>query len=263
MNTPQQPGGQLTGLIGMVVWIALVLGLFGGTAFAKPRIVFTGNAAISSAELLGAIDDPFESSGALQQEVFERDLLLLSAYYWDRGYARVRVGEPKISATEIVIPIEENEVFTIGSVAVTGDVAPRMKARHRDSLRVKPGVRFSRTQIADDRTALSRYYEERGYAYVNVLPLTKIDIAKRTIGLTFEIERGKLTTVERIQLDCPRVPDASKVLTVFEGDRYDVRPFEATKAAIMSLGGLSKDEVVIWTKRGTTDELVILGFECL
>lgn len=247
----------------MLAWLALVLGFLGGTAFAKPRIVFTGNASISSRELLDAIDDPFEPSGALQQEIFERDLLLLSAYYWDRGYARVHVGEPKISATEIVIPITENEIFTIGSVAVTGDPTPRMKARHRDALRVKPGVMFSRTLIADDRTQLSRYYEERGYAYVNVLPLTKVDIAKRTIGLTFEIERGKLTNVERIHLDCPRVPDASTVLTVFEGDRYDVRAFEATKAAIMQLGSLTKDDVVIWTKRGTTDELVILGFECL
>jgi outer membrane protein insertion porin family len=242
--------------------LAVAICLLGCTAAAQPRIVFTGNANISSAELLNAIDDPFEADGSLQQEVFERDLLLLSAYYWDRGYARVRIGDPKISATEIVIPITENEVFTIGSIAVTGDPTPRMRARHHDALKTRTGALFSRTQIANDREQLSRYYEERGYAYVNVLPLTKIDIATRTVALTFEITRGKVARIEHVDLDCPRVPDAGAVIRVYNGDRYDVRKFEESKAAIRALGSLGKDDVVLWSKRGSTDELVILGIEC-
>ncbi len=243
-----------------------MLCLVGGTACEQaqpqPHVVFTGNASISSAELLGAIEDPFEPGGAVDHEVLERDLLMISAYYWDRGYARVNVGEPQIRATAIVIPITENEVFTIDSVAVTGDPVASMNARHRDGLSVKPGVVFSRTQIATDREQLSRYYEERGYANVNVLPLTKLDIAKRTVGLAFEIERGKLAVIERVQLDCPGVPGAAKVLTVVEGDRYDVRTFEGSKAAIMAHAGLAKDDVMIWMQRGSTDERVVLSFEC-
>jgi len=245
--------------------LAVVLCFLGGVAAAqpsRPRIVFTGNTTIASTELLNAIDDPFEASGALQQEIFERDLLLLAAYYWDLGYARVRIGEPKISATEIVIPITENEVFTLGEVVVTGDPTPRMKARHRDALKLRPGMLFSRTRISNDRERLSRYYEERGYASVNVLPLTKVDVAKRIINLNYEITRGKLTYVEAVLLDCPRLPDAATVLKVFDGDVYDVRTFEGSKTAIMELGGLTKDEVVIFTKRGASDEHVILGFEC-
>jgi hypothetical protein len=51
-------------------------------------------------------------------------------------------------------------------------------------------------------------------------------------------------------------------VSVFEGDRYDVRTLEATKAAVMSLGGLGKDDVYIWTKRGASDEHVIVGLDC-
>jgi outer membrane protein insertion porin family len=246
----------------MLLRILVAICLLAGTSEARPRIVFTGNVNISSADLLNAIDDPFDASGALQKEIFERDLLLLSAHYWDRGYARVHVGDPMIGATEIIIPITEHERFTIGNVAITGDPPPRMKARHHDALKIRTGMVFSRTQIANDRERLARYYEERGYAYVNVLPLTKVDVVKRTIGLTFEIDRGKVTRVERVVVDCPRVPDAASVVTVLDGDRYDVRPFEESKAAIMALGSLGKDDVAMWSKRGSTDELVIIGIEC-
>ena len=246
----------------MLLRSVIVICLLATTGAAQPRIVFTGNASIASADLLNAIDDPFDASGALQKELLERDLLLLAVHYWDRGFARVQIGEPKIGATEIIIPVTENEVFTIGSVAITGDPAPRMKARHHDALTTRQGMLFSRTQIGKDRERLARYYEERGYAYVNVLPLTKVDIAKRTIALTFEIERGKVTRVERVDVDCPRVPDAATVVTIFDGDRYDVRALEASKAAVMALGSLGKDDVALWSKRGATDELVILGVEC-
>ena len=37
---------------------------------------------------------------------------------------------------------------------------------------------FSRTQIAEDREKLSAYYQDQGYAYANVLPLTKVDLAE-------------------------------------------------------------------------------------
>jgi len=245
--------------------IAVALCLLGGVGAAepaRPRIIFTGNLNISSAELLNAIDDPFEANGTLQQELFERDLLLLVAHYWDLGYARVRVGEPKISATQIVIPIVENEVFTIGSVVVTGDPTPRMRARHRDAVSTRPSMLFSRTRISNDRERISRYYEERGYYSIDVRPMTKTDIPKRTIALDFQIELGKVTYVEGVNLDCPKVPDAAKAITVFAGDRYDVRTFEASKAAIMALGSLGKDDVMMWAKHGATDERVILGFEC-
>jgi outer membrane protein insertion porin family len=246
-------------LLRIVVSLCVVLGA--GVASAQPRLTFKGNSAFSAKELRAAIDDPFDAGGALVQEVFERDLLLLSAFYWDRGYVRVRVGDPQITPDEIVIPITENERFTYGAIAVTGDPSPRTNTRHRDTLRSSTGAIFSRRQISDDRQQISRYYEQRGFANVNVLPRTKTDVATRTVELTFEITPGPIAYVEAITVDCPRVPDAASVLTVFVHDRYDVRTFEGSKAAIRRRGGLAK-EVVMWMKRGSSDALVILNFEC-
>ena len=244
-----------------VALVYLALGI--GIAAAQPRITFTGNATFSSKDLRAAID-PFDEHGALVQERLERDLLVLAAYYWDRGYARVRIGEPNVSATEIVIPITENETFTFGVTAVTGDPSARMNARHRDALRVRSGATYSATQIWHDRQHIARYYEERGHAYVDVLPRTRRDLAARTIDLTFEITPGPVMFVEAVNLWCDAVPNAASVLQVFPKDRYDVRKFEGSKAALMAHAGLERrDDVIVSTKRGSAFDLIILNLECM
>ena len=62
------------------------------------------------------------------QEAFERDLLLVSAHYWDHGYANVKVGTPQLRLSRdkqymyLSIPIDEGPVFTIGTVNFKGDL---------------------------------------------------------------------------------------------------------------------------------------------
>ena len=58
---------------------------------------------ISDDELRGAMATPaggwlsfLNDSGMYSQEAFERDLLLVTAHYWDRGYANVKVGTPQL-----------------------------------------------------------------------------------------------------------------------------------------------------------------------
>jgi outer membrane protein insertion porin family len=67
-------------------------------------------------------------------------------------------------------------------------------------INLRAGLTFSRTTIAEDREKLSSFYQDQGYAYANVLPLTKVDLDKRQISLTFEISRGKRAYFERINI---------------------------------------------------------------
>ena len=55
----------------------------------------------------------------------------------------------------------------------------------------------------DDRRgprSSARFYQDQGYAYANVLPLTKVDLPTRKISLTFEVARGKRAYFERINI---------------------------------------------------------------
>lgn len=226
----------------------------------KPRVEFVGNLMITSDELRGAIDDPWPG-GVFNQEVLERDLLLVSAYYWDRGYAQVKLRAPRVTKTLITIEVEEGKTFTLDHVLVTGDVPLVERAKHFASIKSRKGQLFSRTRIADDGQRISRYYEDRGYAYVNVLPFTKVDVAQRTITLNFEITRGKRVTIEQVNFwNSTKLPDAAfeKALTIAVGERYNSSRLDAVKQALLVLGA---KEAIVATKRGTSDTQVIVSFE--
>ena len=226
----------------------------------KLRFEFIGNIMITGDELRAAIPAPYDDTGAFNQEMLERDLLLVSAYYWDRGYAQVKVREPKMTKTAIVVEVEEGPTFTIEHVLVTGDPTMEQRAKHLKAMRTRTGQLFSRSRISDDRQRLSLYYQDRGYAFVNVLPLTKVDLARRMITLTFEVTRGKRATVERVGFwNTSKLPDSAfePALTIRPGERYSDTRLEAVKAALAAMGV----EVVVSTKRGSTDTQIIITYE--
>jgi outer membrane protein insertion porin family len=255
-----------------ILAVALVgLGLLHDPAAAGPRpqtpaakVRFTGNHTIASDRLRTAISEYplFDDTGTIIDEVLERDLLVIAGFYWDHGHANVKVGEPVIppSRDAVTIPIEEGPVFTIGPVAVTGELLGTAKddlAR----IRVRRGLTFSRSMIANDRQALSDFYQDQGYAYANVLPLTKIDLDRRTIGLTFEITRGKRATFERIEIHGnTRTPTHTlrRALGVVEGDGFTNRQLVEGKRRLEALG---VGAIAISTRQGSSDEHVVVTVE--
>jgi outer membrane protein insertion porin family len=238
----------------VVVWLLLA-----GSAAAKPSVVFTGNQHVLSPVLAVAarVDQWFDAGGVLDQEQLERGLLLVSAYYWDHGYAQVSVGSPAVTATTITIPIEEHDKFTLGAIAIHGDTDGSEAAL----VHSKAGDVFSRTQIANDREAIATHFEDLGYAWANVVPLTKIDLATKRIALDFEITRGKIGTIERIDVyDDGKLPDAKlrAALGFAAGDRFNSTALAKAKQRLAALGYA---DTAISMKTGTNDRLVIVTVE--
>ncbi len=68
------------------------------------RVNFVGNKAITDGELRGVISTQegnilsvLTSAGTYREDrVFQRDLLLIQAHYWDHGYVQVKVGNPLV-----------------------------------------------------------------------------------------------------------------------------------------------------------------------
>jgi outer membrane protein insertion porin family len=238
------------------------------------EVQFIGNSAISDDELRGSIATRrqdalsfLNDSGVYSQEAFERDLLLVSAHYWDRGYANVKVGTPQLRLSRdkqymyLSIPVDEGPVFTIGSVNFKGDLIGSA-TENAKRVNLRPGVKFSRTMIAEDREKLSNFYQDQGYAYANVLPLTKVDLANRRINLTFEIARGKRAYFERINIrgnSKTRDKVIRREMRISEGEMFNNTNLEVSKRRITALGFF--ENVVISTKRGSSDEFVEVNVE--
>jgi outer membrane protein insertion porin family len=238
------------------------------------EVQFIGNKNIPDEELRGAIQTRradalsfLNDSGVYSQEAFERDLLLVSAHYWDRGYANVKVGTPELRLSRdkqymyLSIPIDEGPVFTIAAVNFKGDLIGS-PAQNLARIHMRPGYLFSRTVIADDRETLSNFYQDQGYAYANVLPLTKVDPVKRTIALTFEVSRGKRAYFERINIrgnSKTRDKVIRRELKISEGELFNNTNLEVSKKRVMALGFF--ENVVVSTKRGSSDEFVEVNVE--
>ena len=240
------------------------------------EVQFIGNTQITDDQLRGSIQTRrpdslsfLNDSGTYSQEAFERDLLLVSAFYWDRGYANVKVGTPQLRLSRdkqfmyLSIPIDEGPVFTIGSINFKGDLIGSA-AKNLEKIRIRPGVTFSRTQIAEDREKLSNFYQDQGYAYANVLPLTKVDLPNRRINLTFEVARGKRAYFERINIrgnSKTRDKVIRREMKISEGELFNNTNLEVSKRRINALGFF--ENVVVSTKRGSSDEFVEVNVEVI
>ena len=237
-------------------------------------VQFIGNKAISDDTLReqiatrkGSVFSFLNDAGTFNQEAFERDLLIISAYYWDHGYANVKLGTPQLRLSRdkrfmyVSIPIDEGPVFTIGKVEFKGDLIGTPQ-EHAKKLHLKAGQTFSRTVIAEDRDRLSNYYMDQGYAYANVLPLTKVDLKKREIALTFEVARGKKAYFERISIRGnakTRDKVIRREMKIAEGELFNNSNLETSKRRINALGFFEKVDVS--TKRGSSDEFVEVNVE--
>ncbi len=130
-------------------------------------VQFIGNEAITDDELRNLIATQkggalafLNDSGTFNEEAFERDLLIISAHYWDKGYATVNIGEPQLKLSRdkrymyLSIPIEEGPVYQVAGIEFRGDLIGTAE-EHAAMVGIKPGATFARSTIAADRERLS------------------------------------------------------------------------------------------------------------
>jgi outer membrane protein insertion porin family len=185
------------------------------------------------------IDKPDKSRGVSNEDVLERDTLLISATFYDLGYVQAKVDEPKIEvaadgAYEVTFKVEEGVRFRLG----------KLEIREKDPKRAplgsfthsKAGEWFSRKLIVRDVQAITRIYRDLGYAHADVAPETQIDLATRIVDLAIVIDRGPVMTFERVRFDPPEIGPLVTALAkregVVPGARYNETNLEAVKAAL-------------------------------
>ena len=130
------------------------------------------------------------------------------------------------------IPIDEGPVFDIGKIDFKGDlIGPR--SDYYDRLTIHQGDTFNRSKVGEDINKLNDYYKDKGYAYVNVTPATNVDLEKRTVGLSFQIEKGKKVYFERINIrgnSKTRDKVIRREMKISEGELYNQTALEESEA---------------------------------
>ena len=246
------------------------------------RISFVGNAHIPASELLGFMQTSqtgffsfLSSSDTFNREHFEEDVGRLQALYYDRGYLAINVGTPRIELTpdrqhiDVTIPIDEGPRFHIGRLRVAevdaeGEEVEPLGGRRRlrDQIEANPGDWFSRTTVAQNLLEVTRFYRDRGYAQVEMVPQTDLDMRRRVVHVVISIRRGPLVRIERINIrgnSKTRDLVIRREIQIAEGALYSQTDVERSKARIQALGYFER--VDLSEEEGSAPDRIVLNFE--
>ncbi len=245
------------------------------------RISFVGNAQLSDDELRGAMLTgnggffSFGSGGPFRQDAFERDVAILSAIYYDRGFLQVSVATPRIMLTpdrsgiEVALTIDEGPRFRIRQLRVFErapdgkEVEPLEGRRNlRMMLRAEPGDYFNRAALLEDLQKIRSLYRDAGYASVEANPETRVDPDKHEVDVIIPVNRGPLVHFERIEFR-GNTKTRDKVLRreieITEGDKFSETGLERSKRRITALGYFERVDVS--TEQGSAPDKMNVYFE--
>lgn len=253
-----------------------------GTEVTVRRIRFLGNKNIEDGEIKGymqtgetSIFSLLSSNNTYRREVFDQDLNMVQALYYDRGYLLVEVAEPLIELTpdrkhiDLTIRITEGPRFRVGRVKVgeineDGEPVDPLPGRKflRESVELNPGDWFSRSTIAENLQTITRYYRDQGYAKVQVTPQTELNTDERIVHIGVSVRRGPLVYVQRINFGGnTKTRDAvmRRELRIAEGDLYSQTLVERSKERINALGFFESVDVA--EEPGATEDRIVLAFQ--
>ncbi|HEY6008728.1 MAG TPA: outer membrane protein assembly factor BamA [Geobacteraceae bacterium] len=201
-------------------------------------------------------------AGTYKEDVLKNDVNLIADLYFDNGYVNVKVGEPKVSLLDnreglvVDIGITEGDQFRVGTVNLKGDLLADA-AELSKKLTVKTADVFSRSALRAQVFSLTDFYADKGYAFANVTPLTKVNPETKTIDLTFDMEKGEKVSIDWININGntkTRDKVIRRELKLAEGDVYSSSALRKSKQNLMNLGFF--EEANLATAKGSgTDKL--------
>jgi outer membrane protein insertion porin family len=245
------------------------------------RVTFIGNENVSDAELRDNMQTgnggffSFGSGGSYRQDMFERDVLLLNALYYDKGYMSVQIGTPRVMLTpdregiDITLVIHEGPRYKIRQLKVferdnEGKEIEPLGGRRalRNLVSAKSGDWFNRAQLIKDLQAVRLLYRDAGYANVEAEPETELDPVHHEVDIVVPIRRGPLVRVERIEIKGntkTRDRVVRREMEIQEGELFSETGLDRSKRRITALGYFERVDVS--TEQGSAPDKIVINFE--
>lgn len=245
------------------------------------RITFIGNAHIPDEELREVMFTgqggffAFGSGGPFREDAFERDVLMINATYYDRGFLSVQVATPRVMLTpdrngiEITLTINEGPQYKIRQLklyerdASGREVEPIGGRRHlREMVKSKSGDVFNRAELAKDLQSVRTMYRDEGYANVEADPQTQLDAEKQMVDIVVPIRRGPPVHFERIEVKGntkTRDKVIRRELQIKEGELFSETKLETSKKLVTALGYFERVDVS--TEEGSSPDKINVNIE--
>ncbi|WP_407931885.1 outer membrane protein assembly factor BamA [Geomesophilobacter sediminis] len=238
------------------------------------KIKFEGNHAFNDKKLKKQMETVerwwlswLTGGGTYKEEVLKNDVALIADLYLNNGYVNVKVGEPKVEllpdkkGLTVTIGITEGDQYKLGALGFKGDLLESTEELSK-KLKEKSGELFSRTNLRTDVFALTDEYADKGYAFANASPQTRIHPENKTIDITFEMEKGAKVNIDRINITGntkSRDKVVRREMKLMEGDLYNATAIKKSKQNLMNTGFF--EEANINTAKGTSPDKIDLNVD--
>ncbi|MBI5048319.1 MAG: outer membrane protein assembly factor BamA [Deltaproteobacteria bacterium] len=238
------------------------------------RITVIGSKAYHAAEIKDIMDTKevgffsfMTKAGIFDEAVFQNDLNKIMAHYYDNGYIHASITDHLVSLSSdkrwffITIALFEGEQYKVGKIDIKGDILTT-----RDELMEKVKITsdeiFSRKILNADISRLSDVYGDKGYANVNINPVTDVDTKEKRVDITFDIHKGDLVYIEKINIS-GNVNTRDKVIRreieLPEGTLFSSSSMKRSRNNLRRLGYF--EAVNITAQPGSSESRMILNVD--
>jgi outer membrane protein insertion porin family len=184
----------------------------------------------------------FDRSGTYSEPLFLQDLRTVERKYTDAGYLQVNVHEPVVTPAAdgltVSVDIDEGRRFRVGKIDVSGDPTADLSALH-DKLKLEEGEIFNRSHLTEDITTLTQYYQDRGFYFAQVTPLSNLSATSEVVDVRFDVKKGPLYFVRRVDIAGNTTtvdPVIRREIPIVEGELYSQRKIMLARSRVERLG---------------------------
>jgi outer membrane protein insertion porin family len=186
----------------------VVLDIIEGNRLLIKKISFEGNKTFSEGELRGLMATKEEwifsfitNRGVLDRDILTNDIAILSNHYYDNGYIDHKIDEPIIlrdrDGLEVVIRVDEGQQYRVGKVEIGGDLLLDGKQMLKQ-VKLTTGQIFRGSRLRDDITTITDMYSDKGFAFVQVDPVTKVNAPDKKVDVALVITKGPPVYFNRV-----------------------------------------------------------------
>jgi outer membrane protein insertion porin family len=192
----------------------------------------------------------------------------LRLYYRSKGYADASVTsanavyDPALHGSTLTFSIDEGPLYHFGDVKVVCNV-PGLDAEKLRGLPVaRPGALFDGNALDKTDDILATELSKLGFPFAQAAPRTARDAAARRIDVTFTIDQGPRTYVERIDIHGntrTRSHVIRREFDIAEGDAYNKTLIDRAERRLKNLNYFKT--VKITRQPGSAADRVVLDVE--
>jgi len=252
--------------------VDLVFVITEGQKTGVKSVRFIGNQAFSEYRLKDVIKThesnllSFLSSGDVYDpDRVEADRDLLRRFYLKNGYADVQIVaalteyDPEAKGFLVTFKIEEGQQYRVGSVNFQSTISTLNADSLRSFSRVNVGSIYNAEALEKSVEEMQVETSRRGYAFAVVRPRGERNYENHTVAITFSIEEGPRTYVERIDIrgnTRTREYVIRREFDISEGDAYNRALVDRAERRLKNLDFFQS--VKVSTEPGSSSDRVIV-----